>query len=126
MIADGNGMIARPGVILMRGRRIIDAGAPTRIGAPSGAEVQELRNAVVVPALVNAHGHLDLTHIGPVPEPDDFASWIGLVRAERRTSDDGIAASVREGVELARTGGTALIGDIARKAATLNPHLECY
>src|SRR5262249_34458772 len=42
-----------------------------------------------------------------------FVPWIDLIRRERRTDENGIAASVREGAELALAGGTVAVGDIA-------------
>jgi len=78
---------------------------------------------VLTPALVNAHTHLDLTHIGPRPlanpaspnplEHDHFAAWLDMVRRERHTDPHAIAASVRAGVALLNRGGIALVGDIA-------------
>ena len=73
---------------------------------------------VVAPALANAHTHLDLTHIGPRPiGPGGFAAWIDMVRRERRTDDPGIEASVREGIDRLRRGGTVAVGDIAGSVA---------
>ncbi|MFN0012689.1 MAG: amidohydrolase family protein [Phycisphaerales bacterium] len=84
-----------------------------------GAEVVACPNAVLIPGLVNAHAHLDLTHIGPraLARPaggtGGFRTWIDMIRAERRSDDEGIAASVRAGVALLRRGGTVAVGDIA-------------
>src|SRR5690606_29954902 len=67
-----------------------------------------------IPALVNAHSHLDLTHIGPLPYSGDFSTWLGRVLAERNAIDEiGVYESTLKGAELARAGGTALVGDIA-------------
>lgn len=74
----------------------------------------DLRDHVVLPGLVNAHTHLDLTAIGPIPHDpaDGFASWADRVRTGRPRSAEEITAAVRRGVELARAGGTAAVGDI--------------
>ena len=71
--------------------------------------------AILIPGLVNAHTHLDLTHIGPRPHDPaaGFVPWIDMVRTSRHSDEDDIAASVRRGVDLSLAGGTVAIGDIA-------------
>lgn len=117
MVADGgdggSGCCAAPGAILVNGDRIIACGSPESIGAVEHAVVERRHDRVLIPALVNVHAHLDLTAIGPVPYTGDFLSWVDLVRTQRKTAEQEIRASVQRGAELARAGGTALIGDIA-------------
>ncbi|MFB3137723.1 MAG: amidohydrolase family protein [Phycisphaerales bacterium] len=113
LVVDSEGCRAGPGAVLMDGPRIGAAGAPAAIGRPSGARTVDLPDAVVLPGLVNVHCHLDLSHIGPVPFGGDFVDWIDQVRLKRAGDDQAIAASVRRGIDLARAGGTALVGDIA-------------
>lgn len=80
----------------------------------AAAEHLEMPDRVVAPALVNAHAHLDLTHIGPQPMGEGgFAAWIDMVRRGRLAEDAAIAASVRTGVDMLLVGGTAAVGDIA-------------
>jgi cytosine/adenosine deaminase-related metal-dependent hydrolase len=70
---------------------------------------------VLLPGFVNAHTHLDLTHLGPRPhQPDDgFVAWVEMIRAGRHAADAAIADSVRRGIELSLAAGTVAIGDIA-------------
>ncbi len=73
----------------------------------------DLPGRVVAPALVNAHTHLDLTHIGPRPFGDGgFSAWIDMVRSGRLVEDDAIAESTRQGVAMLHKGGTVAVGDI--------------
>ena len=67
-----------------------------------------------MPALVNAHTHLDLTHVGPQPYEADqgFAGWAMMVRGARAESGLDVARSVREGVERSVQGGVVAVGDI--------------
>ena len=108
-----------PGAVLLGGGSIVAAGAPSAIGRPVDARVMELPAAVVVPALVNAHCHLDLSHLEPSPYEGDFVGWIDAVRRGRATDDAAIAASMRRGLALARSGGTAFVGDIAGFGSTI-------
>lgn len=75
----------------------------------------DLGDSVLIPGLVNAHTHLDLTHIGPRPfDPnDEFRRWLDMVLSERRHDPQGIAESVLLGAKLSESGGVVAVGDIA-------------
>ncbi len=112
-ICDAAGRSFRPGAIRLRDGRILDVGDPSAVTPSPEATVIRRSGAVLLPALVNAHSHLDLTHIGPRPYTGRFTDWVGMIRAERAVTDDGIDRAVRRGIELALAGGTGIIGDIA-------------
>lgn len=82
--------------------------------APS-AERTDCSGHVILPALVNAHTHLDLTHIGPQSyDPSDgFVSWVDMVRSRRHDESGQIAEAVGVGCDLLHRGGVSLVGDIA-------------
>lgn len=113
MIVDAAGLSAAPGALLVEGGRIIAAGTPQEVGAIPGVAAVDFAHSVIMPALVNAHTHLDLTHIGPFDFDGHFAAWADIVRSRRHHAAQAIADSVRSGVELCRAGGTAAVGDIA-------------
>lgn len=80
-----------------------------------GATRIDLHGHVLLPGLVNAHTHLDLTHIGP-REHDLAGGFVGfakIVVPNRRRDDAGIADSVQRGIELSLAGGVVAVGDIA-------------
>ncbi len=113
-VVDGGGTDSTPGAILRRGSRVLAAGAPEAIGQPAGARVTLHPDAVIVPALGNAHAHLDLSALGALPFDGDFPRWLGAIRDFRRGLDPGSAAeSVRQGAHLSLAGGVALVGDVA-------------
>lgn len=83
--------------------------------AAAGCEIIERAGHVILPGLANAHAHLDLTHIGPMEHDSEagFVPWIDIVRERRARTPDGIARSVRAGIDLSRRGGVVAVGDIA-------------
>jgi cytosine/adenosine deaminase-related metal-dependent hydrolase len=98
------------GTITIRGDRI-ESVDPAGIRTPD----VDFGNAAIIPGLVNAHTHLDLTGArGAVSPGPDFVGWLRQVIAHRRTQNaDGIAADIRTGLEESLRFGTTLIGDIA-------------
>lgn len=74
-----------------------------------------LHDQLLLPALCNAHTHLDLTHIGPQPHVpgDGFVRWVDMIRANRAVEDAQIGECVRLGVERSLAGGVIAVGDIA-------------
>lgn len=93
--------------------------------AASGATRIHLPSSLITPAFVNAHTHLDLTHIGPQPR-SGFAPFVDLVRARRHFDPALIRESVLLGARLSIAGGVAAVGDIAgavRGGASIEPFL---
>ena len=73
-------------------------------------------NAALIPGLVNAHTHLDLSAArGAVPptSADRFPDWLRAVVAFRRGSSTPVADAVRAGLAESLRFGTTLLGDIS-------------
>lgn len=69
---------------------------------------------VLMPGLVNAHTHLDLTHLGPFSEGrGSLPRFFTHVRQGRLSDPAQIADAVRLGVERSLAGGVVAVGDIA-------------
>ncbi|MEL6498634.1 MAG: amidohydrolase family protein [Planctomycetota bacterium] len=101
-----------------QGLHVIACGAASDVEAHPEAGIArtiDCTDSVVLPGLINAHTHLDLTVIGPLPhEPrDGFASWVSKIRSARPTEPAAIEASVAAGVAMSRAGGVVAVGDIA-------------
>ncbi|CAG0998648.1 aminodeoxyfutalosine deaminase [Phycisphaerales bacterium] len=97
---------------------VIAAGSVARIDArpqSNAARRLSLPRAVLIPGLVNAHTHLDLSHIGPRPfdAGAGFLGFVTTVRSNRRIEPVEIAQSVRCGVEMSLKSGVVCVGDIA-------------
>lgn len=118
-IQDATGPPARPGAIHWRDGRIIASGSPDSVTCPPGAKVVERPNRLILPGLVNAHAHLDLTSVAPIAYGGDFIEWIEYVRDHRPSDPEAIADSVRLGIERSVAGGTLIIGDIAGVGSTV-------
>jgi len=105
-----------PNGTLCGGAEIVSVGplAAVRAAAPN-APVLHRPDAVILPGLVNAHSHLDLTHIGPRPYDDraGFSGFVDAVRTRRLHDPLAIAASVRAGAERSLRAGVVGVGDIA-------------
>lgn len=109
--ADAMGVVA-PAVAIVEGDRLVAIGAPEAIGSTGGA-VERHPETLLLPPLVNAHAHLDLTLVPPIPFEGSFAAWAGRVRALRPESPAAIEAAVAAGLARSEAGGTGFIGDIA-------------
>jgi cytosine/adenosine deaminase-related metal-dependent hydrolase len=97
---------------------VLGVGQPAALDAPDLPRPDRtvaLPDRLLLPALVNAHTHLDLTHLGPFEHSPGhgFVAWVERIRAGRRSEPDGIADAVRLGIDLSIRGGTVAVGDIA-------------
>jgi aminodeoxyfutalosine deaminase len=84
--------------------------------AESGPDVDVIDwgPAVLMPGLVNAHTHLELTRLhNELTGLGSFTQWLSeVVRRRRDWNDEDYAASVRKGAQMALASGTTLVGDI--------------
>jgi cytosine/adenosine deaminase-related metal-dependent hydrolase len=100
--------------------RIIWVGREGGPGEPPG-RVRDLGPGVLLPGLVNAHCHLELSHLaGRVPFGGGFVAWIeALVAAHAAEPDEGRAAAL-SAVHLLEEHGTVAVGDVSNSLAHLD------
>jgi cytosine/adenosine deaminase-related metal-dependent hydrolase len=98
------------GCVTVAGDRIVAVGPP----ADRAPDV-DLGNVAILPGLVNAHTHLDLSGMrGLAPPTPDFTGWLRHVIAHRRgRSPEQVQADIRAGLEESLRFGTTLLGDIS-------------
>ena len=90
---------------------------------PSGA-VTDLGDAAILPGLVNAHTHLELSWLsGRIPPAASMADWIRGLMAARRDSphEDVQRVSAAMALAVARRQGTIAFGDITNTLVTAAP-----
>jgi cytosine/adenosine deaminase-related metal-dependent hydrolase len=76
----------------------------------------DLGNIAIIPGLVNAHTHLDLSGargLIPPTDPDHFTDWLrGVIAYRRGRTSLQVKADIRHGLAECLDAGTTLIGDI--------------
>ncbi|HUU83001.1 MAG TPA: amidohydrolase family protein [Phycisphaerae bacterium] len=130
VLAADNQIIPDGAVRVDRGT-IVEVGPAAQLTGPAtqvtGPARTDLGQSLLLPGFVNAHTHLELTHLaGRIPPKADFVDWIRrLVDAMRDADDDSAVTldSVRRGRELSLSAGVTTIGDITRLPALTRPVL---
>ena len=106
------------GVVTLDDGRIVSVAA-----GKSDADVA-LGRAVVLPGLVNAHTHLELSYLrGRIAPAARFLDWVRpmlAARQERSSIDEAaILRAAVQAIQEARATGTALVGDVTNTLATV-------
>ena len=130
-IQDAAGVCAHPGAVVVREGRIVAMGPVDRVTRDidtRDAATVELYNHLILPGLVNAHAHLDLTNVGPRPFDGSFRDWLIDATSHRPGSPDEITAAVQRGLAMSHDSGTGYLADIAGSThavtARINAHLR--
>ncbi|MBI1310347.1 amidohydrolase family protein [bacterium] len=99
------------GVVDIKAGRIVEV--RQQAGAADDATL-DLGNVALLPALVNAHAHLEFSDLAePIQPPAPFTQWIRNLLAYRRDREQSSDELVRDGLREAGQTGTGLIGEIA-------------
>ncbi|MDQ3684569.1 MAG: amidohydrolase family protein [Acidobacteriota bacterium] len=111
------------GAVAVEDARIVAVGARGHLTArfPEAGR-REFGEAAILPGLVNAHSHLELTALRNYLEPEEghFFAWLRkltVARLERLTADDLYVSAAWGAVEAARAGVTSL-GDASDSGRT--------
>ena len=104
----------------------VDDGRITAVGEGRhwpGGDIHDVDGAIL-PGLVNAHTHLELSYLHErIPPTARFGDWVRAVMEMRRRypdpSDPAIVESARRGIAAAVAAGTALFGDISNTLITV-------
>lgn len=122
---DAAGVNLRPAMVLIHEGVIVATGRDTsQHPAARHARVIDLPQDLLLPAMVNAHAHLDLTAIGPREFDGNFSDWVGCVMRDRPGDDVAISGAVEKGLALSRAAGVGWVGDIAGSDAAARAFIE--
>lgn len=109
------------GAVVVDGSRVVAVGQAQQLKEDfPDAVVNDFGNAAIIPGLVNAHSHLELTAMRGFLENEetDFFAWLRkltLARLERMTADDLYVSAAWGACEAARAGVTCF-GDASDAA----------
>lgn len=100
------------GCLLVEGGRVLDMLPASE--APASLPTRSYDRGALVPGLVNAHAHLELSILPDPPRPGGaFVDWIrDLVAARLRSTPEELAQGARTGAERLWTRGAAAVGDV--------------
>ena len=111
----------RDGAVALDGDTVVAVGPAAALAARFGPA--ERLDAVLLPALVNAHLHLELSHLaGAVPGGAGLPAWIEAFVKARSAADASRAAPamVRAAAQLTEA-GVAAVGDVSNTLDSLAP-----
>jgi cytosine/adenosine deaminase-related metal-dependent hydrolase len=94
------------------------------VGERVPADALPLGDVAVLPALVNAHTHLELSYLHErVPPSASFNQWVMTLMSLRRDYPDPSAPPIieaaRQAIADARASGTGLLGDVSNTLVTV-------
>ena len=121
MILRAKYVVPVTGPIIENGAVTVSNGVITNVSAwptAGGRCDHDLGEAVLLPGFVNAHTHLELSHLhGQIDPGMGFVEWIESLGRMVRTQDDPAArvASVKRGARECIESGVTTVGDITRR-----------
>lgn len=123
-VIEGAWLLTMTGPPVRRGRVAVEAGRIVAMGAElADRHADQVVEGVILPGLVNAHTHLELSYLqDAVPPAETFAAWVSRVMALRRArnedADPAVAVAARDAARQLRATGTAVVGDISNTLRT--------
>lgn len=107
------------GWITVQDDRIVGLGSG-RVEPRPDVEDLDLGRVAVLPGLINAHTHLELSWLwGKVPPAASLPEWVGVLMARRAEVAEDDPKALRQGVIDALEAGTAAVGDISNTLASV-------
>ncbi len=111
----------RRGWVCTGGGRVVgygEADRPTQLVSPESAEIVDLGDVAILPGLVNAHTHLELSWMrARIPPSDSMPAWASRLMALRRDQGSDPQTPIAEAIGELRAAGTALVGDVTNTLA---------
>ncbi|MBT0652904.1 amidohydrolase family protein [Geomobilimonas luticola] len=129
LFSTGSPSIEGGGIAVADGR-IVATGTLAELRSAYGCPVTDFSGCVILPGLVNAHTHLELTHFpswklrkGIDYAPRTYVDWvIQVIKIKRGLTRNELELSVREGIRIALESGTTAVGDILADRSLVSCH----
>ncbi|HVD76227.1 MAG TPA: amidohydrolase family protein [Vicinamibacteria bacterium] len=121
-IVPGAGPAIRDGLVAVDQGRIAWVGGREDAGRPAGP-VRDLGRGVLLPGLVNAHCHLELSHLAAVrgQAHRGYVAWVEALVERRSLADPADArARTEAAIDELKTTGTAAVGDVSNALGHLD------
>ncbi|MDH5315860.1 MAG: amidohydrolase family protein, partial [Gemmatimonadota bacterium] len=112
--------VAEGAVLIGDDGRILAIGPEADVPAPPGVPVERHPGGILLPGLVHAHTHLELTGLGGQAPEDDFPEWIRTIRRLKlqRTPEE-FREAARTGIQLGWAGGVTTVADTGDSGAVV-------
>src|SRR3954462_5777181 len=103
----------------------IDRDVIVGVGPHAGGDVEDLGNVAILPGLVNAHTHLELSWMrGQVAPNVSMPAWVSSLMALRRTVSHEPPEPIGEAIAEARRSGTCPGGAATNPFVPYEPLLD--
>jgi 5-methylthioadenosine/S-adenosylhomocysteine deaminase len=100
--------------------RIVAVGRDAEVPSPPGVPAERFPGSALMPGLVNAHTHLELTGFAGDVDESEFDAWIRSVRSlkERRSAED-FRVAAKEGVQQCFAAGVTTVAETGDSGAVV-------
>ncbi|HLG33376.1 MAG TPA: amidohydrolase family protein [Bacteroidia bacterium] len=93
-----------------------EKGVIISVSAPSKEKETEYYSGIIIPGIINAHCHLELSHLkGSIPEHRGLDEFIMHIEAIRKGGDEEMSAAINSADEEMFREGIVAVGDISNK-----------
>ncbi len=115
------------GAVRIEGGRIVEVAPRREVARSPGETVIDYEDAAILPGLVNAHTHLELSlHAGRFNPAASFPDWLSQVAGEflrEPPTQHQVAEACRAGIRQSMAAGVTTVGDITRSPRWSRPIL---
>jgi cytosine/adenosine deaminase-related metal-dependent hydrolase len=100
----------------------VDRGVIMSVEEQASGQAEDLGSVVILPGLINAHTHLELSWLcGQLPPADSMPAWTASLIALRRSVPAEPNEPIVAAIAAARAAGTCLVGDVGNTFAAYEP-----